>query len=67
MRLVDDDVPAVTVEFNQFTYDAFEGGSAATVTVTLSQDPERTVTVLFDVSRSERGGQRPTTRCPIRR
>ena len=50
VSLVDDDVPAVTVEFNQFTYDAFEGGSAATVTVTLSQDPERTVTVLFDVS-----------------
>ena len=50
VSLADDDVPAVTVEFNQFTYDAFEGGSAATVTVTLSQDPERTVTVLFDVS-----------------
>ena len=50
VSLADDDVPAVTVRFDEFSYDAFEGGSAATVTVTLSADPERTVTVLFDVS-----------------
>ena len=39
----DDDVP-VTVSFGQETYDAVEGESVA-VTVTLSADPERTVTI----------------------
>ena len=50
VSLADDDVPAVTVQFDEVTYDAFEGGLAATVTVTLSEDPERTVTVMLDVS-----------------
>ena len=50
VSLADDDVPAVTVQFDEIRYDAFEGGLAATVTVTLSEDPERTVTVMLDVS-----------------
>ena len=41
----DDDDPAVTVAFDQGSYTATEGGSAATVTVRLSADPERTVEI----------------------
>ena len=40
----DDDDPQVTVSFGASTYTAAEGGTA-TVTVTLSADPERTVEV----------------------
>ena len=41
----DDDDPAVTVAFDRGSYTATEGGSAATVTVRLSADPERTVEI----------------------
>ena len=41
----DDDDPAVTVAFDRGSYTATEGGSAATVTVRLSGDPERTVEI----------------------
>ena len=41
----DDDDPAVTVAYERGSYTATEGGSAATVTVRLSADPERTVEI----------------------
>ena len=44
MSITDDDDPGVTVSFGAATYTAAEGGTA-TVTVTLSADPERTVEV----------------------
>ena len=43
--IADDDDPAVTVAFDRSSYTATEGGSAATVTVRLSGDPERTVEI----------------------
>ena len=42
--ITDNDDPAVTVDFEQASYSVAEGGSV-TVTVTLSADPERTVTI----------------------
>ena len=45
VNLVDDDVPPVTASFSAATYTATEGGTAATVTVNLSADPERSVTI----------------------
>ena len=50
MNLVDNDDPAVTVQFGAASYTAREGGTAATVEVTLSAVPERTVTVLLNVT-----------------
>ena len=44
VSITDDDGPQVTVSFGAATYTAAEGGTA-TVTVTLSADPERTVEV----------------------
>ena len=44
VNITDDDVPSVTVGFASSTYAVAEG-STVTVTVTLSADPERTVTV----------------------
>ena len=44
VSITDDDDPQVTVQFGASTYTAAEGGTA-TVTVTLSADPERTVEV----------------------
>ena len=44
VNITDDDVPAVTVQFSQGSYTVAEGGTQ-TVTVTLSADPERTVTI----------------------
>ena len=44
ITIVDDDGPAVTVSYEEQSYSVNEGGSA-TVKVTLSADPERTVTV----------------------
>ena len=49
----DDDDPRVDVEFGEATYSADEGGTA-TVAVTLSADPERTVTILL--IKTEQGG-----------
>ena len=42
--ITDDDVPSVSVSFEQGTYTVAEG-STATVKVTLNADPERTVTI----------------------
>ena len=44
VNITDDDVPSVTVGFEQATYTVAEG-STVTVKVTLSADPERTVTI----------------------
>ena len=46
VSITDDDVPAVTVSFEQDSYTVAEG-SSVTVKVTLSEDPERTVTILL--------------------
>ena len=46
VSLADDDVPAVTVAFGQAAYTATEGAAdGVTVTVTLSADPQRVVTI----------------------
>ena len=45
VNLTDNDHPQVTAEFGAATYTATEGGSAVTVTVNLSADPERSVTI----------------------
>ena len=50
MSLIDDDVPAVTVQFGAASYTATEGGTMATVEVTLSAAPERTVVVPLSVT-----------------
>ena len=44
VSITDDDVPSVTVSFEQGTYTVAEGGTVE-VTVTLDPDPERTVTI----------------------
>ena len=47
----DDATPvAVIVQFGAASYTATEGGSAATVTVNLSADPERSVTIPIDAA-----------------
>ena len=53
VSITDDDDPQVTVSFGAATYTAAEGGTA-TVTVTLSADPERTVVV--PITKTEQGG-----------
>ena len=53
MRITDDDDPAVTVSFGAASYTAAEGGSV-TVTVTLSEAPERSVTI--PLTRSNQDG-----------
>ena len=53
VSITDDDDPAVTVSFGAATYTAAEGGTA-TVTVTLSADPERTVAI--PVTKTNQGG-----------
>ena len=51
VRLDDNDVPAVTVAYGAATYTATEGAAAGvTVTVALSGDPERAVTVPVTVT-----------------
>ena len=44
VSITDDDVPSVTVSFEQGSYTVAEG-SSVTVKVKLSEDPERTVTI----------------------
>ena len=53
VSITDDDDPQVTVSFGAATYTAAEGGTA-TVTVTLSADPERTVEV--PITTTNQGG-----------
>ena len=56
VSITDDDDPEVEVEFGDTTYAAPEGGTA-TVEVTLSADPERTVTI--PVTKTNQGGATP--------
>ena len=49
ISITDDDVPSVTVSFGVASYTVMEG-SAVTVTVTLSADPERTVSIPVTVT-----------------
>ena len=53
LSIGDDDDPRVTVQFESDTYTADEGGSI-TVRVTLSADPERTITI--PLIKTEQGG-----------
>ena len=53
VSITDDDVPAVAVSFGQAAYTVAEGGSVE-VTVTLSADPERQVTI--PLSKANQGG-----------
>ena len=53
VSITDDDVPAVTVSFEQSTYTVAEG-STTTVKVKLNADPERTVTI--PVNKAPQGG-----------
>ena len=53
VTITDDDVPAVTVSFEQATYVVAEG-SSVTVKVTLNMDPERTVT--FPITKTNQDG-----------
>ena len=53
VSITDNDDPDVTVQFGASTYTAAEGGTA-TVTVTLSADPERTVEV--QITKMNQGG-----------
>ncbi len=50
---ITDDLPSVTVSFGAATYSVAEG-SSVTVTVTLSADPKRTVTI--PITKSNQGG-----------
>ena len=53
VSIADDDVPSITVSFEQDSYTVAEGNSAVLKTV-LSADPERTITILL--TRSNEGG-----------
>ena len=53
VSITDDDVPAVNVSYEQSSYSVDEG-STVTVKVTLSADPERTVTI--PIARTFEGG-----------
>ncbi len=53
VSISDDDVPAVTVGYEQSMYTVGEGSSVA-ITVTLSADPERTVVI--PIARTNQGG-----------
>ena len=57
VSITDDDVPAVTVSYEQSTYTVGEG-SSVTVKVILSADPERTVTV--PIIKTNQGGASDT-------
>ena len=54
VAILDDDAPQVRVSFERTRYTATEGGTAATVTVTLDTNPERTVTI--PLTTTNRGG-----------
>ena len=58
VSITDDDVPSVTVSFGQSAYSVAEGNTV-TVRVTLSADPERSVTIpITTVERGRRQQQR---------
>ena len=53
VTVIDNDVPSVTVSFGQATYSVLEGATTS-VTISLSADPERSVTILL--AKSPQGG-----------
>ena len=53
VNIADDDDPFVTVMYDQSSYTVAEGGTQ-TVTVTLSADPERTITI--PIEKTDQGG-----------
>ena len=53
VTISDDDVPGVTVSFEQAAYAVAEGGTT-TIVITLSADPKRTVTI--PITKTEQGG-----------
>ena len=53
MNITDDDVPTVTVRYEQASYTVAEGSSVV-IKVILSADPERSVTI--PISRTNQGG-----------
>ena len=53
VNITDDDDPFVTVMYGQSSYTVAEGGTP-TVTVTLSADPERTITI--PIEKTDQGG-----------
>ena len=56
--ITDDDDPAVEVSFGEADYEAVEGGSAVTVSVSIDVDPEREVTGNWLVTIAERRPKR---------
>ena len=59
VTITDDDDPAdIAVSFDADTYTAIEGGTAATVTVTLSRAPSAAATIPLTVMEVGGGGQR---------
>ena len=50
LRITDDDVPQVEVSFDREVYTVAEGSGGTTVTVELSADPERMVTIPISVT-----------------
>ena len=55
VNITDDDVPAVTVRYEQSIYTVAEGSSVV-ITVILSADPERTVTIPIPRSNQDGAG-----------
>ena len=55
VSITDDDVPPVTISFEQSAYDVDEGDDV-TVKLMLSADPERTVTI--PLTKTNQGGAR---------
>ena len=53
VTVIDDDVPDVAVSFEEGTYSVDEGGTT-TIKITLSADPERTVTI--PITKTAQGG-----------
>ena len=50
VRLSDNDDPVVTISFGAEEYTAEEGGQAASITLSMSADPERRVTIPLNVT-----------------
>ena len=68
VSITDDDVPSVTVSFEQASYTVIEG-SSVTIKVTLSADPERTVTITLTKTHqngaSSTDYSRPSRQCRL--
>ena len=60
VKIVDDDLPEVTVAFSQSAYTVAEGATRV-VTVTVSKDPERTIIIPIDDTLQGTASASPTT------